>query len=120
MVKDNFTYKIKRRLSAIFVLLLFIAYYISTDPDFKLFQDLTFGVGLILTLNIFVVSMASIIMVEFLPDFFIDVIYGKEEKLRERAVLTSEGASNAMIAKSIRILAYSLIIASAIISYNIS
>jgi len=120
MLKDFFTYKLKRRISGIFILLLFIAYYISTDPDFKLFQDLPFGVGLILTLNIFVISMASIIMVEFLPDFFIDVIYGKEEKLREKAALTSVGASNVMIAKSIRILAYSFIIAASIISYNLS
>ena len=110
---------LKRKISIFLVVGLFILYYLGTDPDTSLFQNLSFGSGIILTLNIFVLSMAAIIMVEILPDYFIDVIYGKESLLRKKAFETPQGASNVMIAKSIRILAYSFIIAASIISYNV-
>ena len=119
MDKDFLKHSVKRKISGLLVVILFVAYYFITDPDTKLFQNLGFGVNIILTLNIFVLSMATIIMIEFLPDFFVDVIYGKEFKLREKAVESSEGASNVMIAKSIRILAYSFIASASIIAYNI-
>jgi len=119
MDDDFLKHNVKRKISGLIVIVMFILYYFITDPDTKLFQNLGFGVNLILTFNIFVISMATIIMIEFLPDYFIDVIYGKEFKLKEKAIETSDGASNVMIAKSIRILAYSFIAAASIIAYNI-
>ena len=110
--------KLKRRLAMVVMLLMFFAYYLMVDPDVKLFQDLSYGGLLILTLNIFVVAIASIVVIEFIPDYFIDEIYGKEKLLREKASETSDGASRTLIAKSIRILAYSIIIAAAIVSYS--
>jgi len=113
-----FTAKIKRRLAMVSTVVMFVLYYLTTDPDTEIFQNLTFGTGLILTLNIFVISMAGIILIEFLPDFFIDTIYGKEEELRFKAVETPQGAGSAMMAKSIRILAYAIIVAASIVVYN--
>lgn len=113
------TPEVKRKLSVFLVIFIFIAYYIGTDPDTSVLVGIPFGTGIILTLQIFIVSISSILMVEFLPDFFIDVIYGKESLLREKAAQTSHGAGTVMMAKSIRILAYSFIIAASIISYNI-
>lgn len=120
MDKDFLKHSIKRKVTGVIILIMFVLYYFITDPDTKLFQNLGFGVNIILTLNIFVISMATIIMIEFLPDFIVDVIYGKEFILKEKAIETSQGASNVMIAKSIRILAYSFIAAASIIAYNIS
>jgi len=112
--------KIKRKLAMVITIVMFVLYYLSTDPDTKVFQNLTFGVGMIMTINIFVIALASIVVIEFLPDFFIDVIYGKEEDLRLKAVETPQGAGSALIAKSIRILAYAIIIAASIVAYNAS
>jgi len=117
-VKNIFTMETKRRLTGLLIVVLFVVYYLATDPDTKIFQDLPFGSGLILTLNIFVISLMSIIMMEVLPDFIVDGIYGRERSLRDRACETSQGASSVMIAKSIRLLGYSFIIAASIISYN--
>ena len=114
-----FTPKNKRRIAALLTVVMFVLYYLGTDPDTKIFQNLSFGSGLILTFNIFVISMASIIVIEFIPDFFIDVIYGKEEDLRKQASNTPQGAGLALIAKSTRILAYAIITAAAIAAYNV-
>ena len=111
---------IKRRLSLASLLILFILYYLGTDPDTKIFQNLPFGSSLILTINIFIIAITGIIVIEFIPDYFIDVIYGKEKDLRIEASKTSQGAGYALIAKSIRLLGYGIILAASIISYNVS
>jgi len=113
-------FKLKRRLAMIITIIMFVIYYLITDPDTKIFQNLSYGAGLILTLNIFVISIGSIIVLEFIPDFIVDTIYGKEDILRKKAIETSEGAGKVMIAKSIRILAYAIITAAAIIAYNVN
>jgi len=110
---------IKRRISLLITIAIFVLYYISTDPDTKFFQNLPFGAPLILTINIFIIAIAGIILIEFIPDYFIDIIYGRESLLRRKAEETADGAGKAMIAKSIRILAYGIIVSAAIISYNL-
>lgn len=111
--------KVKRFLSLVITILVFIGYYLSTDPDTKFMQNLPFGVSLILTLNIFVIAIIGIVVIEFVPDFFVDKIYGKEENLRFKAIETADGAGKAMIAKSIRILSYAIILSASIVAYNI-
>jgi len=119
-IKRDLTFsKIKRWISLIIMIAIFIGYYISTDPDNKFMQNLPFGAPLILTLNIFVIAIIGIVVIEFIPDYFVDKIYGKEELLRLEAIKTPEGAGTAMLAKSVRILAYSIILAASIVSYNI-
>ena len=111
--------KLKRKLSLVMMVLVFVLYYLATDPDTSFFQNLPFGAPLVLTLNIFIITIISIVVIEFVPDYIIDMIYGPEEQLRYKAVETSQGAGQALIAKSIRILAYSFIMAASIIAYNI-
>ena len=118
--KDNLIpVAVKRKLSIALTIAIFIFYYIATDPDTELFQNLSYGATLILTLNIFVIAMTSILLIEFAPDYFIDVIYGKESDARKIATKTPEGAGAMLIAKSIRMLAYGIIVAASIISYNV-
>ena len=112
--------KIKRTLSLFVMIIVFVGYYLSTDPDSKFMQNLPFGVPLILTLNIFVIAIIGIVVIEFVPDYFVDKIYGKEELLREKAETTPSGAGYAMIAKSIRILSYGIILSASIIAYNMA
>ena len=109
----------KKLISFISMLMLFVVYYLATDPDSNIFSNLPFGSDLILTLNIFIIGIMSILVVEFVPDFFIDEIYGKEDEVREHAVKTPEGAAMVLIAKSIRIFAYAIIITGSIIAYNL-
>jgi hypothetical protein len=109
----------KRRLIALLVITSFVVYYLVTDPDTKLFQNLPFGSGLILTLNIFILTAVAVWVVEVLPDYFLDIVYGRESKLVEIAKQTPQGAGYALIAKSLRILGYCIIIAAAIVSMNI-
>ena len=104
----------------VLTVVMFVIYYLATDPDTKFFQNLPFGTGMILTFNIFVIAIAGIIIIEFIPDFFVDVIYGKEENLRFKAAETPNGAGLAMIAKSLRIFAYAVILAASIIAYNVN
>jgi len=117
--KTKKMFKIKRIVSLIFIILAFIGYYIGTDPDTKVMQNLPFGISLILTFNIFIIGVVGIAIVEFIPDFIVDKIYGKEENLTDIAKHTANGAGYALIAKSIRILAYSIIFAASIVAYNI-
>ena len=110
--------KYKRIFISIFVVSMFILYYIGTDPDSNLFKNLSYGVSLLMTLQIFIIASVSFWLIEVIPDFFVDVIYGKEKDLVKKASETSLGAGNALIAKSIRILAYAIITAASIISFT--
>ena len=112
-------FKIKRIISLIFIILAFVGYYLGTDPDTKVLQNLPFGISLILTFNIFIIGIVGVALIEFIPDFIVDKIYGKEENLTDIAKTTANGAGMALIAKSIRILAYGVILAASIIAYNI-
>lgn len=109
---------IKRKLSALSVIFILVAYYVITDPDILLLSDLPFGAGLLLTLNIFVISITAILLVEFAPDFFIDRAYGNESVLRKTASNDAVGSALVLVAKSLRILGYCIIITGAIVAYG--
>jgi len=111
--------KYKKIMISIFVIGLFIAYYIGTDPDSKIFANLSYGASLVMTLQIFIIASVAFWLVEVVPDLFVDNIYGVEHKLVEIAKETAQGASNVLIAKSIRILAYSIITAASIIAFTV-
>lgn len=115
MFKHN---NIKRFLAGLLSVILVIVYFLAIDPDTKIFQDLSYGVTLLMTLEIFVVGYMSIVVIEFLPDVFLDRIFPNELKTFEKAVTTPEGAGYTVMAKSIRILAYAIILAAAIITYG--
>ena len=108
---------LKRLIGVILTIVLFVIYYITTDPDSHIIKNMKYGVGLILTLQVFFMAMLGIIIIEFFPDFFVDIIYGDEKELRKKACETSRGASLALIAKSIRILSFAIIMAASIVAF---
>ena len=108
---DDMSGKFKRLFISFVVLTAFVLYFMFTDADNSL------G-ALLITIQIFVVAAVGFWLVEILPDYFIDSVYGKERKLTEKAIESSNGAGMAMIAKSIRILGYSIIVAGAIIAFT--
>ena len=112
-------FRLKRIIIATIVLVLFVAYWLGTDPDTKFFQNIPFGVGLVLTLGAFIIAAVGVWFLEIIPDYFLDYIYGKERDLVEVAKQTSEGAGKALIAKSIRILAFAIVLAAAIIAKSV-
>lgn len=117
-MQTNIKDTIKRVVGVGLTIVLFILYYITTDPDVDIIKNLSYGIGLILTLNVFFMAMLGIVIIEFFPDFFIDIIYGDEKKLRLKAAEEPDAASKVMIAKSIRMLAYAIVMSAAIIAYR--
>ena len=111
---------IKRFFIATFTVIFFVLYFISTDPDTKIFQNLPYGSTLILTLGIFVIASVGLWIVEVFYDWFLDPVYGKEKKLVEIAKQDPKASGLTLIAKSIRILAAAIMVAASIIAYNIS
>jgi len=108
---DNLGKKTKRIVISILVLLAFVLYFKLTDADN--------GYGaLLVTLQIFIVAAVGFWLVEVLPDYFIDSVFGKEHKLTEEAYKDPKGAGLALVAKSIRVLGYSIIVAGAIIAFT--
>lgn len=110
--------KIKRLITGVLTLILVIGYFIAIDPDTKLMSDLTYGVSLFMTLEVFAIGVLAILIIEFLPDAFLDRVFPKEEETFDKALETSAGASNILIAKSLRILAYAILLSASIITYG--
>ena len=109
--------RLKRILSGIVFVSIFVIYFLSVDPDSTVLQNIPFGVDIILAIRIFILAIIGIVLIEFIPDFFVDDIYGKEEDARKIANRTSTGAGMVLIAKSIRLFGYSIIVAGSIIAY---
>jgi len=108
---DNMTNKFKRYFISAIVLVAFFLYFKLSDADN--------GYGaLVVTLQIFIIAAVGFWLVEILPDYFIDAVYGKEHKLTEKALENSTGAGLALVAKSLRVLGYSIIVAGAIIAFT--
>jgi len=101
----------------IIAVMAFIGYYLLTDPDLGLLGNIPFGVDLVLTLNIIVFSYLLVCMVEILPDSLTDSVLGEESE-NARLVISNENYSSLIIAKAIRILAYSIIIAAVVVSMS--
>ena len=112
--------KLKMKLSIVSIFVLFITYFIVTDPDSKLIQNLPFGSDLVLILGIFVISISAILFIESVPDFYIDYIYGDERETKLKAMEDPIGASIVMLSKSVRILGYAIIIAYSISALTVS
>lgn len=110
--------RIKRLLIATLVVVSFIAYYVLTDPNSSVLSNLKVGTSLILTLQIFVVAALGFWVIEVIPDFFVDVIFGKEKELIDKAKEDPKGAAIASLSKSIRILGYAIIVAASIIAFT--
>ena len=100
----------KRQLIYLLSLLVFIGYFYYVDPD-NGFRTM------IITLQILVISFIGIIMIELLPDIILDPIFGNEKELVEKAKEDPRAAAIAVKAKSLRLLAYAIIVAGSIIAF---
>lgn len=108
----------KRALLLLMALVMFIGYFLATDPDAKLIQELPFGAQLVMLMPIFVIGALAIAFIETYTDIYTDDIAKDEKEIARIARNTSEGAGSILIAKSIRIFAYALIVAALIVSVN--
>jgi len=59
----------------------FIIYNLALDPDFKLIENLPFGSGLLLTLQVLLMSSIGIAIVEIITDLFLDRYFGFMDKI---------------------------------------
>lgn len=107
----KFISKRKRGLISALAALLFIAYFYIIDPDNSL-------KGIVVTLQILIITYVMIIVIELLPDVILDPVFGDEKILVEAASQTAEGAGIALVAKSLRLLGYAIIAAGAIIAFT--
>lgn len=107
----NLIKKKKRGLTYITALLLFVAYFLLIDPNNSIR-------GIIITMQILIISFIMIIMIEFLPDIILDPIYGNEKDLVEISKGNPDAASRVLLAKSFRLLGYAIIAAGAIIAFT--
>jgi len=104
----------KRTLIGLLVVIAFPIYFLGTDPDTKLFQNISFGAPLILASGMIVVAATGHWILEVLYDYFIDPVYGKPRDLVEKAKQDPKASSIALLARSINLLAGAIIIAAAI------
>lgn len=103
----------KRGLMYFLAAICFILYFYLTDPNNSL-------KGFIITLQIVIITFVLIAVIEWLPDIILDPIYGNERELVEKTKETAVAASITLLAKSIRLLGYSIIAAGAIIAFTVT
>lgn len=108
----------KKVLVGLLALIMFVGYFLVTDPDTKVLEELPFGVQAVLIISIFVIAALAISFIETFTDIYTDAIAKDENVIASKARETSEGAGYVLIAKSIRILSYAIIMASLIFSVN--
>ena len=107
----------RKHVSLLVTALMAIIYYVVTDPDMGLVENLPYGVELMMVLNVFIIAGLCITLVEMAPVIFFDgndQIDGDERELVRRAKQDPVGASNVYLGNSIRVVGYSIIIAMSI------
>lgn len=112
----SFLSKKKRLLTILLSIVVFVGYFIVTDPDVGVLQDLHYGIQLTLILGIFALAMAVIAFLEVHTDIYTDEIVRDQAKTVDTAGQNPTGAGLLLLSKSIALLAYSIVIAAIIIS----
>ncbi len=94
-------------------LLALVVYMLMTDPfiDDPLSSNIPYGIGLVLISKVFLLSVVLITLLSYLVDAIVDKSFGVDEKLLvQKANDTPTGAGYILMARSIIILAGSIII----------
>ena len=112
----NFFSRRKRLLTILLSIVVFVGYFIVTDPDAGVLQNLHYGVQLALILGIFALAMPVIAFLEVHTDIYTDEIVKDQPKTVNTASQNPTGAGLLLLSKSIALLAYSIVIAAIIIS----
>ena len=113
-----FTTISRRVVLSILAILMFIGYFLITDPDMEILKELPFGTQLVLLMSIFFIGAMVIAFIETYTDIYTDDIAKDEKRIASVALESPEGAGYILIAKSVRILAYAIIMAAVIFSVN--
>lgn len=111
-----FLRKYKRLLTILASMFVFASYFIITDPDSNILQEMTYGVQIVLILGIFALAMPIIAFMEIHTDVYTDELVGDQTNVRNKAMEQSSGAGLILLSKAITLLSYSIIIAAIIIS----
>jgi len=109
--------KLKRWSIALISVLVFVGYYLVTSPNTKFLANISWGVGLVLTLAIIAISLIGFFVIEILGDPYVDPIFKNEDELVDIAKQHPIGAGLTALSKTGRILAYAIIVAAAIIAF---
>lgn len=112
----NFLSKHKKLFTILASILIFVGYFVITDPDAQVLKDMSFGIQLVLILGIFALAMPIIAFMEIHTDIYTDELVGDENTVRTKAMEQSSGAGLILLSKAITLLSYSIIIAAIIIS----
>lgn len=113
-----FTTISRRVVLSILAIVMFIGYFLITDPDMEILKELPFGTQLVLLMSIFFIGAMVIAFIETYTDIYTDDIAKDEKRIASVALESPEGAGYTLIAKSVRILAYAIIMAAVIFSVN--
>lgn len=108
----------RRIVLSILAIIFFVGYFIVTDPDMDLIKELPFGTQLVLLMGMFFIGAMVIAFIETYTDIYTDDIAKDEERIANAALASPQGAGLVLIAKSIRILAYAIIMAAIVFSVN--
>lgn len=108
----------RRVVLSILAIVMFIGYFLITDPDMEILKELPFGTQLVLLMSIFFIGAMVIAFIETYTDIYTDDIAKDEKRIASVALESPEGAGYILIAKSVRILAYAIIMAAVIFSVN--
>lgn len=112
----EFFRKYKKLLTILFSIVVFTSYFIITDPDARVLQEMSFGVQIVLILGVFALAMPIIAFMEIHTDIYTDDLIGDEKAVRSKAIEESSGAGLILLSKAITLLSYAIILAAIIIS----
>lgn len=112
----EFFKKNKKLLTILLSLIVFVVYFISTDPDMRLLSDMPFGVQIVLLFGIFALAMPIIAFLEIHTDIYTDELVKDQAKVVDKASESPVGAGLILVSKSIVLLSYALIISAIIFS----
>jgi hypothetical protein len=105
---------IRRLIHLILILIVFIGYYVITDPQLGIITDLRFGADLILALNFIVIASIGAIVSEISFRLWSDK-RNEYTPLEDEAIRAGQ-AGYIYIGNSIRLLAYAIIISCSIMA----
>ena len=108
----------RRFILSVLAIVMFVGYFLITDPDMEIIKELPFGTQLVLLMGMFFIGAMVIAFIETYTDIYPDDIAKDEERIANVALESPRGAWLVLIAKSIRILAYAIIMAAIVFSFN--
>ena len=106
----------KRVIYAIILLIVFVSDLIVFDPSNGLIKGLPFGVELVLAVNVIIVALLGTLLIDTANSMWSD-ISDNEKGLVDTAIKQGD-AGTIYLGTSIRMVAYAIVIAAAVVALN--